>query len=66
MSGPLATHPQREHRGPVLRSVKSAYETFSGLNSAERERLLVEQLPQVSILPSGFMIGSRLMYCLKT
>jgi RNA polymerase sigma factor FliA len=50
MSGPLATHPQREHRGPVLRSVKSAYETFSGLNSAEREQLLVEQLPQVKYI----------------
>jgi len=50
MSGPLATQPQREHRGPVLRNVKSAYETFSGLNSAERERLLVEQLPQVKYI----------------
>jgi RNA polymerase sigma factor for flagellar operon FliA len=30
--------------------VKSAYETFSGLNSAERERLLVEQLPQVKYI----------------
>jgi RNA polymerase sigma factor for flagellar operon FliA len=50
MSGPLATHPQREHRGPALRNVTSAYETFSGLNSAERERLLVEQLPQVKYI----------------
>ncbi len=50
MSGPLATHPQREHRGPALRNVESAYETFSGLNSAERERLLVEQLPQVKYI----------------
>ena len=50
MSGPLATHPQREHRGPALRNAKSAYETFSGLNSAERERLLVEQLPQVKYI----------------
>ncbi len=50
MSGPLATHPQREHGGPALRNVKSAYETFSGLNSAERERLLVEQLPQVKYI----------------
>jgi len=50
MSGPLATHPQREHRVPALRSVKSAYETFSGLNSAECERLLVEQLPQVKYI----------------
>ncbi len=50
MSGPLATQPQREHRGPALRNAKSAYETFSGLNSAERERLLVEQLPQVKYI----------------
>ncbi len=50
MSGPLATHPQIEHRGPALSSVKSAYEAFSGLNSAERERLLVEQLPQVKYI----------------
>ena len=50
MSGPLATHPQREHGGPALRNVKSAYETFSGLNSAERERLLVDQLPQVKYI----------------
>ena len=50
MSGPLATHPLRAHRGPALRNVKSAYETFSGLNSAERERLLVEQLPQVKYI----------------
>jgi len=44
------THPQREHRGPALCNVKSAYETFGGLNSAERERLLVEQLPQVKYI----------------
>ena len=50
MSGPLATTPQSEHRGPALRNAKSAYETFSGLNSAERERLLVEQLPQVKYI----------------
>ncbi len=50
MSGPLATRPQTEHRGPALRNVKSAYETFSGLNSGERERLLVEQLPQVKYI----------------
>ena len=50
MSGSLATHPQREHRGPAFRDVKSAYEVFGGLNSAERERLLVEQLPQVKYI----------------
>ncbi|MGO9525782.1 sigma-70 family RNA polymerase sigma factor, partial [Mycobacterium sp.] len=36
----------RHHRHAVLR----VYETFSGLNSAERERLLVEQLPQVKYI----------------
>jgi RNA polymerase sigma factor for flagellar operon FliA len=50
MNGSLATHPQREHRGPALRNAKSAYEAFSGLNTAERERLLVEQLPQVKYI----------------
>jgi RNA polymerase sigma factor for flagellar operon FliA len=30
--------------------VESAYEVFGGLNSAERERLLVEQLPQVKYI----------------
>jgi RNA polymerase sigma factor for flagellar operon FliA len=30
--------------------VKSAYETFGSLNAAERERLLVEQLPQVKYI----------------
>jgi len=50
MSGSPATHPEREHRGPVLREVKSAYEVYGGLNTAERERLLVEQLPQVKYI----------------
>jgi len=50
MNGSLATHPQKEHRGPALREAKSAYEVFGGLNSAERERLLVEQLPQVKYI----------------
>ena len=50
MSGSLATHPQRERRGPALRNVKSAYAAFGGLNSAKRERLLVEQLPQVKYI----------------
>ena len=50
MNSSLATQPQREHRGPALRNVKSAYEAFGGLNSTERERLLVEQLPQVKYI----------------
>ncbi len=50
MSGSPATHPQREQRGPVLREVKSAYQVYGGLNTAERERLLVEQLPQVKYI----------------
>ena len=50
MNGSLATHPQREQRSPALRNVKSAYEAYGGLNSVERERLLVEQLPQVKYI----------------
>jgi RNA polymerase sigma factor for flagellar operon FliA len=50
MNGSPATHPQRVHHGPALREVKSAYEVFGGLNSTERERLLVEQLPQVKYI----------------
>ena len=50
MNGSSATHPQKAHRSPALREVKSAYEVFGGLNSAERERLLVEQLPQVKYI----------------
>jgi len=50
MNGSPATHPQRAPRSPALREVKSAYEVFGGLNSTERERLLVEQLPQVKYI----------------
>jgi RNA polymerase sigma factor for flagellar operon FliA len=50
MSGSVATHPQRNHSGQALRDVKSAYELFGSLNAAERERLLVEQLPQVKYI----------------
>ena len=50
MNGTPATNPERAHRSPALREVKSAYEVFGGLNSAERERLLVEQLPQVKYI----------------
>jgi RNA polymerase sigma factor for flagellar operon FliA len=50
MSGSVATHPQRNHSGQTLREVKSAYQVFGSLNSAERDRLLVEQLPQVKYI----------------
>ena len=50
MSGSVATHSQRNHSGQALRDVKSAYEAFGNLNSAERDRLLVEQLPQVKYI----------------
>ena len=50
MSGSVATHPQRSTSGQALREVKSAYETFRNLNSAERNRLLVERLPQVKYI----------------
>jgi len=50
MSGSVATHAQRNPPGQVLRQVKSAYQAFGNLNSAERERLLVEQLPQVKYI----------------
>jgi RNA polymerase sigma factor for flagellar operon FliA len=50
MSSSVATHPQRNHNGQSLREVKSAYEVFGNLNAAERDRLLVEQLPQVKYI----------------
>jgi len=50
MNGSLATNTQREDQRPTLRSAKSAYEIFGGLNAAERERLLAEQLPQVKYI----------------
>jgi RNA polymerase sigma factor for flagellar operon FliA len=50
MSGSLATRPQRDRNGQALRHVASAYKIFGSLNSAERERLLVEQLPQVKYI----------------
>jgi len=50
MSGSVATHPQRNSSGQALREVKSGYETFGNLNSAERNRLLVEQLQQVKYI----------------
>jgi RNA polymerase sigma factor for flagellar operon FliA len=50
MSSFVATQPQRDHSGQALPEVKSAYATFGNLNQAERERLLVEQLPQVKYI----------------
>jgi RNA polymerase sigma factor for flagellar operon FliA len=50
MSGTVATHPPRDHNGQAHREARSAYKAFGRLNSAERERLLVEQLPQVKYI----------------
>jgi len=50
MSNSVATHPQKDHNGPSLRQVKSAYGVIGNLNTAERDRLLVEQLPQVKYI----------------
>jgi len=50
MSTFVTTQPQRDHSGQVLGDVKSAYATFGNLNQAERERLLVDQLPQVKYI----------------
>jgi len=41
---------QRNSNSQALRDVKSAYEIIGNLNSAERDRLLVEQLPQVKYI----------------
>jgi len=50
MSSSVTTQPQRDHSGQALRDVKSAYATFGNLNQAERERLLLDQLPQVKYI----------------
>jgi RNA polymerase sigma factor for flagellar operon FliA len=50
MNGSVATHSQRNQSGQTLRDVKSAYEAFGNLNSAERDRLIAEQLPQVKYI----------------
>jgi len=50
MSSPVTTQPQRDHSGQALRDVKSAYAAFGNLNQAERERLLLDQLPQVKYI----------------
>jgi RNA polymerase sigma factor for flagellar operon FliA len=50
MSGSLATHAQRERAGQTLKTVAAAYKAFGSPNSAERERLLLEQLPQVKYI----------------
>jgi RNA polymerase sigma factor for flagellar operon FliA len=42
--------PQRDHSGQTLGDVKSSYATFGNLNQAERERLLIDQLPQVKYI----------------
>ena len=50
MSSFVATQPQRGHSGQALREVKSAPATFGNLDQAERERLLIGQLPQVKYI----------------
>lgn len=50
MSGSTATDARKGPSGHVRESVKAAYETFGNLASAERERLLFEQLPQVKYI----------------
>ena len=50
MSTFVTTQPQSDHSGQALRDVKSAYATFGNLNQAERERLLLDQLPQVKYI----------------
>jgi len=41
---------QRDHSGQALRDVRLGYATFGNLNQAERDHLLVEQLPQVKYI----------------
>ncbi len=50
MSSSLAIHPQPELPGPSLAEAKPGYEDFGGLDSSERERVLLEQLPQVKYI----------------
>jgi len=50
MSTFVTTQPQRDHSVQALREVKPAYASFGNLNQAERERLLVDQLPQVKYI----------------
>jgi len=50
MSGSMTAQLQRNSNSQALRDVKSAYEIIGNLNSAERDRLLVEQLPQVKYI----------------
>lgn len=46
----MAADYRKDQGGPVRRGVESAYETCASPNSAERERLLLEQLPQVKYI----------------
>jgi RNA polymerase sigma factor for flagellar operon FliA len=50
MNGSLAPHPQRERGNQALKHARAAYEVCGNLNAAERERLLIEQLPQVKYI----------------
>jgi RNA polymerase sigma factor for flagellar operon FliA len=50
MNGSLESHPQRERGNQALKHARAAYEICGNLNAAERERLLIEQLPQVKYI----------------
>ena len=47
MSSFVATQFQRDHSGQTLPDARLSYPTFGNLDQAERERLLVDQLPHV-------------------
>ena len=50
MSSSGANQTQRNPSAQALREVRSAYSTFGNLTQAERERLLIDQLPQVEYI----------------
>jgi len=47
MSYSAISLPEQRRRGRSMKAVKKAYETVSSLDPGERDRLLMEQLPQV-------------------
>jgi RNA polymerase sigma factor for flagellar operon FliA len=50
MNGSVVAQPESDYSRQALLEVKSAHATFNHLNPAERERLLIEQLPQVKYI----------------
>ena len=50
MNGSVVAQPESDYSRHALLEVKSAHATFDHLNPAERERLLIEQLPQVKYI----------------